>query len=127
MREGFQRLGRFEQQGRIIVMRTTILVMAVIAIVEFLPGPSVAAIYYPWCAQYAVKDGASPDCSFITRDQCMASVAGNMGYCLQNPKPPSVYQGSAVPLLPTTVSGLAGKAETPRRAHHARNRAKSER
>ena len=107
-------------------MRKVILATVVLAIVEFMPRPSSGAIYYPWCADYGLRSSGSYDCSFITKNQCMATVA-NQGYCFQNPKPPSAYQGSAVSPPPTTVSGLAGKAETPRRSHHPRNRAKSER
>jgi len=77
-------------------MRTAILVAAVLATIEFMPRPGAAAIYYPWCAQY-YNLSSSRSCAFVTRDQCMASLGGIGGYCYDNPKPRSVYQGSAVP------------------------------
>jgi Protein of unknown function (DUF3551) len=78
-------------------MRTAILATAALAVVEVMPRPAAAAIYYPWCAAYYIGQGGARSCAFLTRDQCMASLGGIGGYCYENPKPPSVYQGSAVP------------------------------
>jgi uncharacterized protein DUF3551 len=38
---------------------------------------------YPWCAIY-YKSGGTPRCNFVTREQCMASVSGIGGLCVQN-------------------------------------------
>jgi len=84
-------------------MRTTLLVAAMLTMVEFMPRPSVAAIYYPWCAQFGASP-ASRSCAFLTKAQCTASLGGIGGYCYENPKPPSVYQGSAVPTSPAPQS-----------------------
>jgi hypothetical protein len=78
-------------------MRTTIFATAVLATVGFLPRPSAAAVYYPWCAQYYNTIDGGRSCAFVTRDQCRASLGGIGGYCYENPTPPSVYQSSAVP------------------------------
>jgi len=45
------------------------------------------AQYYPWCLVIADKVG-SWSCYFATRDQCMASAGGNVGFCTQNPAAP---------------------------------------
>ena len=46
------------------------------------------AQYYPWCLILQDKVGAWT-CYFSTRQQCMASAGGNLGFCAQNP----AYQG----------------------------------
>src|SRR5262252_7237020 len=38
---------------------------------------------YPWCAVYYTKSG-TPMCYFATRDQCMESISGIGGVCVQN-------------------------------------------
>jgi hypothetical protein len=81
-------------------MRTKVLVAAMLVSLEFLPRPGAAAVYYPWCAQYFNNDGTR-SCAFVTRDQCRASLGGIGGFCYENPKPPSVYQSSGVPLTPS--------------------------
>lgn len=43
------------------------------------------AIDYPWCAQYTGSWGNSRNCGFTSHAQCMASVRGVGGYCLENP------------------------------------------
>ena len=45
------------------------------------------AQYYPWCLVISDKVG-SWTCYFATRDQCMASAGGNVGFCTQNPAYP---------------------------------------
>jgi Protein of unknown function (DUF3551) len=39
---------------------------------------------YPWCAIYYKGSGGTPRCNFATRDQCLASVSGIGGLCVQN-------------------------------------------
>jgi hypothetical protein len=46
------------------------------------------AQYYPWCLVISDKTG-SWTCYFTTREQCMMSAGGNIGFCAQNP----AYQG----------------------------------
>jgi hypothetical protein len=45
------------------------------------------AQYYPWCLVLQDKVG-SWTCYFTTREQCMASAGGNVGFCAQNPAYP---------------------------------------
>ena len=45
------------------------------------------AQYYPWCLIISDKVG-SWTCYFSTREQCMASAGGNVGFCAQNPAYP---------------------------------------
>ena len=87
-------------------MRTTLLVVTVLTMVEFMARPSAAAIFYPWCAQYYYSV-SSRSCAFLTKAQCTASLGGIGGYCYENPKPPSVYQGSAMPPSQTQQRRLA--------------------
>jgi hypothetical protein len=51
------------------------------------PRPSAAREWYPWCAQYA-DIRAITECSFVTFEQCQASVSGIGGSCVQNVRPP---------------------------------------
>jgi hypothetical protein len=39
---------------------------------------------YPWCLIISDKLG-SWTCYFRTREQCMASAGGNVGFCTENP------------------------------------------
>jgi hypothetical protein len=38
---------------------------------------------YPWCANYGYDMGGT-NCGFVSREQCMAALSGNGGYCAQN-------------------------------------------
>jgi hypothetical protein len=47
-----------------------------------------AAIIYPWCAHYGggrMGGGGASNCGFLTWNQCMATIAGNGGFCDGNP------------------------------------------
>jgi hypothetical protein len=58
---------------------------------------------YPWCAiYYRMDSGGTPSCYFDTRPQCMETISGLGGLCVEN----QYYHG---------VTVLA-----PRRAHVAR-------
>ena len=40
---------------------------------------------YPWCAIYYVIDAnGTPSCSFDTREQCMETISGIGGFCVEN-------------------------------------------
>ncbi len=47
-------------------------------------APAAHAQYYPWCLVISDKTG-SWTCYFSTREQCMASAGGNIGFCARNP------------------------------------------
>jgi hypothetical protein len=49
---------------------------------------SAVAQNYPWCRMHAQSGAAS--CSFVSREQCMQSTGGNMGFCYANPFPTPV-------------------------------------
>jgi hypothetical protein len=51
-----------------------------------LAGPSVAqsAYDYPWCAVRGDRSGAE-SCYFATRAQCIETLSGIGGSCIQNP------------------------------------------
>ena len=50
--------------------------------------PASRAQDYPWCLILSDKTG-SWTCYFTSREQCMLSAGGNVGFCAQNP----AYQG----------------------------------
>jgi len=45
--------------------------------------PSIARDY-PWCSRTSAS-GFNPSCSFTSYNQCMATVSGQRGECVQNP------------------------------------------
>jgi len=58
---------------------------------------------YPWCAiYYTIDSNGTPSCSFDTRQQCMETISGLGGLCVEN----QYYHRVTVP--------------APRRAHVAR-------
>jgi hypothetical protein len=44
--------------------------------------PAAAAQSYPWCARYSTTGG---ECSFNTFEQCMETLSGIGGSCVDNP------------------------------------------
>jgi Protein of unknown function (DUF3551) len=53
---------------------------------------------YPWCAIYYKEGGGTPRCYFDTRDQCMASISGIGGSCVENLQySPRVLAGARKP------------------------------
>jgi hypothetical protein len=72
------------------MMRT--MLFAVATLVAALIGdvrPSEARAWYPWCAQYADQSNIT-QCLFSTFDQCLATVRGIGGSCVQNWRPAPV-------------------------------------
>ena len=56
---------------------------------------------YPWCAQYSGRGGGAMNCGFSTYAQCMATIQGAGGFCIQN----------------NTYRPPAGPKSQPRRRH----------
>ncbi len=64
-------------------MRMTLFGLAALMAVFGDVRPSAARAWYPWCAQYADRSGIT-QCLFSTFDQCLATVRGIGGSCVQN-------------------------------------------
>ena len=48
-------------------------------------GTPARAQNYPWCAQYSGRAlGGAQNCGFVSFAQCMATVSGIGGFCVQN-------------------------------------------
>jgi Protein of unknown function (DUF3551) len=48
-------------------------------------GTPAQAQNYPWCAQYSGRAlGGAMNCGFVSFAQCMATVSGIGGFCVQN-------------------------------------------
>jgi hypothetical protein len=75
-----------EQSMRISASVALVLTTAV----AFAPRPATAAYNLPWCAQY--YDSNITSCAFTSYQQCMATISGIGGLCIQNfryaPHPP---------------------------------------
>ena len=70
------------------------LLLALIGAITVLGTPAQAQ-NYPWCAQYSGRAlGGAMNCGFVSFAQCMATVSGIGGFCVQNityrPPPPRV-------------------------------------
>jgi hypothetical protein len=66
------------------MMRMTMLALA--TLVAALMGdvrPSAARDWYPWCARYADQSNIT-QCLFSTFEQCLATISGVGGACVQN-------------------------------------------
>jgi hypothetical protein len=72
-------------------MKQTLFVLAAVMAAFFGDvRPGAAREWYPWCAQY-YDIRAITECSFVTYEQCRASISGIGGNCIQNPySPPAV-------------------------------------
>ena len=78
-------------------MKFSILTLAFAGLFAVLSAaPAKAEVWYPWCAQYGGgRDGiGSVVCSFVSYGQCMATVRGMGGWCIENsyPPPPPPYR-----------------------------------
>jgi Protein of unknown function (DUF3551) len=60
-------------------------VFAISAVFVALCATPAAARDYPWCAKTS-SNGFNGDCSFTSYRQCMATVSGQRGECMQNPR-----------------------------------------
>jgi Protein of unknown function (DUF3551) len=63
-------------------MRVLLFIPAIFAVTAGIGSPAQAQ-NYPWCAIYDVGDAAY-NCSFVSREQCMATVSGIGGFCNAN-------------------------------------------
>ena len=78
-------------------MKFSILTLALAGLFAVLSAaPAKAEVWYPWCAQYGGgRNGVNAVvCSFVSYGQCMATVTGMGGWCIENsyPPPPPPYR-----------------------------------
>jgi hypothetical protein len=73
--------GRDRQQEEASMRISAFVVLGLVT--AAMPRPAAAAYNYPWCAQYYDRSGIFA-CSFATREQCMATISGIGGNCIQN-------------------------------------------
>jgi hypothetical protein len=67
-------------------MKTSLLSLsaaAAIGAMALAASPARAEIEYPWCAITSLG-GGGPQCSYSTREQCQAFLAGQAGFCQPN-------------------------------------------
>ena len=69
-------------------MRGTLVALAVATLAVSGSGAK-AEPYYPWCARY---NGWTIVCSFMSFQQCAATVSGVGGICQQNVMPPPLAE-----------------------------------
>jgi hypothetical protein len=55
-----------------------------IALALVFAGGRAEAQNYPWCAQYGEDFGDVLNCGFVSFDQCMLTVRGMGGFCIEN-------------------------------------------
>lgn len=62
-----------------------------LAVAVMMFGTSARAESYPWCAQYSGAMSGATNCGFVSLAQCMGTVSGAGGSCVQNPayQPPA--------------------------------------
>ena len=73
-------------------MRRTLLglVVATLATVPIFTPSAGASTFkptadpYKWCAVFSGSMAGGPNCGFITREQCLATVSGIGGFCREN-------------------------------------------
>jgi len=81
----------------------TLLFIAAALLGESIATSVQSARSYPFCAiYYGIDADGTPSCTFDTREQCMETISGIGGFCVEN----QYYRGVTVP--------------APRRAHVAR-------
>jgi hypothetical protein len=67
--------------------------LMLVTMAAFAPRPAAAGYNLPWCAQYYESNILS--CAFTSYQQCMATVSGVGGLCIQNfryPPPPTYVE-----------------------------------
>jgi hypothetical protein len=69
-----------------MTMRLMLIALAVMAVVIGDTRPGAAREWYPWCAQYADRSSIT-ECGFTSFEQCLATVRGVGGSCIQNWRP----------------------------------------
>ena len=68
---------------RICLFAVLIAGTAVLTIID--KSVALSAYDYPWCALYAGRSGGAQSCYFTSREQCMTTMSGIGGVCIQSP------------------------------------------
>ena len=68
------------------MMRLMLVALAMLVAVMVETRPAAAREWYPWCAQYADRSGIT-ECGYTSFEQCLATVRGIGGSCVQNWRP----------------------------------------
>jgi hypothetical protein len=69
-------------------MRLPVLSLSLIAVAllgEMPVAPAQSPTSYPWCSRAFKMDTSATSCYFTSREQCMATLSGIGGYCIQSP------------------------------------------
>jgi Protein of unknown function (DUF3551) len=69
---------------RLPTLAITLLLISAALFGENIAAWAQSANSYPWCARYYKDGGGTPRCNFADREQCMASISGIGGFCVQN-------------------------------------------
>ncbi len=64
-------------------MKTLLLLLGIYA-ASIAAVTGAGAQNYPWCALLSKGDGVDQNCGFQSFEQCMATVRGIGGFCMQN-------------------------------------------
>jgi hypothetical protein len=75
-------------------------------------GTRAEAQNYPWCAHYGGLGGTN--CGFTTYEQCMATISGMGGSCMQNTEYKSPAPTASRPVAPAAA---ATSHQVQQRAH----------
>jgi hypothetical protein len=66
-------------------MRLQFLAVFGIVVIATASWPARAASVYQWCARARLSEVGALSCGFSNREQCLASLAGYAGNCVENP------------------------------------------
>ena len=74
-------------------MHKMLVAAAFVAAIGLDPRPAPAGEIFPWCAEVAIgRNSVARDCSYRSIEACRPHViAGNRGFCMQNPAWPGWY------------------------------------
>jgi hypothetical protein len=65
-------------------MKSLLFVLGILTIAICTSAPAEAQ-NYPWCAHYSGgRAGGGMNCGFVSFEQCLATVRGMGGFCIQN-------------------------------------------
>jgi hypothetical protein len=75
---------RSNQKEETPMRKFVLIALMAVAVLSITSRPSHAAYNYPWCAQYYDRSGIF-SCAFASFEQCLTTMSGIGGNCMQNP------------------------------------------